>query len=121
MPEQDATREQVAQSSCAYSSVMPFFVAPANHEDFDPGELARMKAEQGATISVCIPARDEAATIAAIVGAIRSELVDRAGLVDEVVVLDDGSTDRTAALAAAAGARVESVVAILPEVGPGSG
>ena len=54
-------------------------------------------------ISVCIPARDEGATVGAIVGRILDAL---AALVDEVLVVDDHSTDDTAAAAAAAGARV---------------
>ena len=41
--------------------------------------------------------------------------------VTEVVVLDDGSTDDTAAVAAAAGARVVAEASVLPEAGPGSG
>lgn len=67
-------------------------------------------------MSVCLPARDEAATIGAIVG----EAV-RLDIVDEVVVLDDGSTDATAAVATAAGARVVSEASVLPETGLGSG
>jgi len=69
-----------------------------------------------AGVSVCLPARSEAATIGAIVAeAVRLELVS------EVVVLDDGSTDDTAAVARAAGARVVSEASVLPETGPGSG
>ena len=51
--------------------------------------------------TLCLPARDEEATVGPIVAIAR-------GLVDEVLVVDDGSTDRTAAVAAAAGARVVS-------------
>jgi glucosyl-3-phosphoglycerate synthase len=69
-----------------------------------------------ANVSVCLPARNEAATI----GAIVSEAV-RLEMVSEVVVLDDGSTDDTAAVATAAGARVVSEASVLPETGPGSG
>jgi glucosyl-3-phosphoglycerate synthase len=67
-------------------------------------------------VSVCLPARDEAATI----GAIVAETV-RLELVSEVVVLDDGSTDDTAAVATAAGARVVRETSVLPETGSGSG
>ena len=42
-------------------------------------------------------------------------------LVEEVVVIDDGSTDATAAIASGAGARVVAESALLPEAGPGSG
>ena len=59
----------------------------------------------GRTVSVVIPALDEAATVAGVVGPLQDELVP-AGLVDEVVVVDGGSTDGTAEIAAKAGARV---------------
>jgi glucosyl-3-phosphoglycerate synthase len=60
-------------------------------------------------ISVCIPARDEAATIGPIVESIMSTLAtasDGPPLVDEIIVVDDGSEDRTAELAGRSGARV---------------
>ncbi|MCW2500363.1 MAG: glycosyl transferase family 2 [Frankiales bacterium] len=66
-------------------------------------DLVALKGDQ--TVSVLIPALDEAATVAGVVGPLVEELVP-AGLVDEVVVVDGGSRDRTAALAAEAGARV---------------
>ncbi len=72
-------------------------------------------------VSVCLPARDEAATVGAIVAEIRAQLSGRRGLVDEIVVLDDGSRDDTAATARAAGARVVAERDVLPEAGPGSG
>jgi glucosyl-3-phosphoglycerate synthase len=67
-------------------------------------------------ISVCLPARNEASTIAAIV----REAVGAAG-VEEVVVVDDASADDTAAVAAEAGARVVREAEVLPEAGPGAG
>ena len=57
------------------------------------------------TVSVVVPALDEAATVAGVVGPLVDELVP-AGLVDEVLVVDGGSSDGTADAAAAAGARV---------------
>ncbi len=66
-------------------------------------------------IAVVIPARNEAATIGRIVEVVADELCRRYPLVDELVVVDDGSTDATASISAAAGARV------VPSVGTGKG
>ena len=58
-------------------------------------------------VPYCLPARDEAATVGAIVDTIRTRLVDDVPLVDELLVVDDHSSDRTAAAVAAdAGAAV---------------
>jgi glycosyltransferase involved in cell wall biosynthesis len=53
------------------------------------------------TVSVVIPACNEAAAIAGVIEGLRA-----AGAWHEILVVDDGSTDETAALAAAAGALV---------------
>ncbi|MEV5124247.1 glucosyl-3-phosphoglycerate synthase [Streptomyces decoyicus] len=88
------------------------------------GQLLEAKRQTGRTVSVVLPALDEEATVGAIVSVIRAELMTEAvPLVDELVVLDSGSTDRTAEVAAAAGARVvhrDSVLPRLPAL-PGKG
>jgi glucosyl-3-phosphoglycerate synthase len=92
-----------------------------DRDEFHPARLAEAKAEAGAPfVSVCLPAKDEAATIGAIVGRI-CELGRGWGVVDEVVVVDDGSTDATGEVARAAGAVVVRAVDVLPECGPGTG
>jgi len=92
-----------------------------HHEDFAAGQLAERKDRAGHVVSVCLPARDEADTVGRIVTNLRSTLVDRIGLVDEVLVMDDHSSDRTADVARDAGARVLAVGDVLPELGPGEG
>jgi glucosyl-3-phosphoglycerate synthase len=71
--------------------------------------------KRGQRVSVCVPARDEESTIGPIVARIVAELVEAVPVVDEVLVMDDGSTDRTAAVAARAGAKVVSTQEVLPE------
>jgi len=75
------------------------------------------------SIGVVLPARNEAATVGTIVERIHRELVERVALIDEVVVVDSGSIDATAELAAAAGARVVTQSRVLPHLGdvPGKG
>jgi len=78
-------------------------------------------AKAGRTVSVCIPCKNEAATIGTLVEMMRSELVDTNGLVDELIVLDDNSVDETAAIAAAHGATVVSVNTVNAVYGEGRG
>lgn len=70
---------------------------------------AVVAAKAGRTVSVCIPCRDEAATIGPLVSVIRRELMSDIGLVDELIVLDDRSTDDTARVAVHSGAQVVSI------------
>ncbi len=53
------------------------------------------KRASGQTVSVVLPALNEEATVGDIVSVIRHDLVHQVPLVDEVVVIDSGSTDRT--------------------------
>ncbi len=78
-------------------------------------------AKDGRTISMCIPCRDEVATIGPIVAAARHHLIERFGVLDELLVLDDRSTDDTAAVAADAGATVIAIDDIHRRHGVGHG
>ncbi|WP_295625016.1 glucosyl-3-phosphoglycerate synthase [uncultured Corynebacterium sp.] len=71
------------------------------------------------SVSVVVPALNEADTVAAVIDSVRPSL--DAGIVDEIIVVDSDSTDATAEIAAAAGARVVNWRDVLPDVEPRRG
>ncbi|GHH03652.1 glucosyl-3-phosphoglycerate synthase [Streptomyces rubradiris] len=91
--------------------------------DRPPHQVLAAKQRTGQTISVVLPALNEEETVGDIVTVIRRDLVEQIPLVDEVVVVDSGSTDRTSEVAARAGARVVHRDEILPRIPavPGKG
>ncbi|MBD3390936.1 MAG: glucosyl-3-phosphoglycerate synthase [Chitinivibrionales bacterium] len=77
------------------------------HTDFIPLQsVAKEKRRQNLTVSLVVPALNEAATVGRIVSATRKALVDQVGLLDEIIVMDGLSADRTREEAARAGATV---------------
>ena len=95
-----------------------------HHSEFwDMQELVRAKHEAGLTISLCIPTLNEETTIGKEIIVLKSELMDRYPLIDEIAVIDSGSTDRTLEIAASYGADTYLSADILPEHGfkPGKG
>ncbi len=86
-----------------------------DHRDYPP--LRVLGAKRGRLVSVCLPARNEAGTVGQAVGLIRRELMELHPVVDELIVIDDGSSDATAAVAAEAGARVVEAKGVLSDYG----
>ncbi len=84
------------------------------HHSRFPAEL--LAAERTSTVSVCVPAREEAATI----GMIVRDLVGlrERGVIDQVVVADDASEDGTGRIAAEEGAEVHIQSDLLASYGP---
>jgi glycosyltransferase involved in cell wall biosynthesis len=82
--------------------------------DFPPELLHARKGQT--TVAVVIPTKECAPTIDAVLGDTVAPLAE-VGLVDELIVIDAGSVDGTAEVAAAAGARVIQQDEILPEHG----
>ncbi|MBV9473365.1 MAG: glucosyl-3-phosphoglycerate synthase [Solirubrobacterales bacterium] len=82
------------------------------HNAYPP---ARLAAERQRSVSVCLPARDEARTI----GTILQRLIPlrECGAVDQIVVVDR-SSDGTAEIAGGLGVEVHEQEALLPELGP---
>ncbi|MGF7235712.1 MAG: glucosyl-3-phosphoglycerate synthase [Frankia sp.] len=87
---------------------------------FRAADLAALKT---GPISVVLPALNESATVGDIAYAVRKQLMEEVPLVDELVVIDPGSLDATAEVAALAGARVVAEADVLPRFGrvPGKG
>ncbi len=95
-----------------------------HHGDFPTGPVLEAKARAGTTVSVCIPARDEGSTVGSVVRAVVQPFLaghGGNGLVDEVIVLDDGSRDDTAEQARDAGASVVAGSRRGRRQGPGHG
>jgi glucosyl-3-phosphoglycerate synthase len=79
---------------------------------------ALRSAKRGRRVSVVLPALNEQATVGSIVAAILPLTRGPEPLVDELVVLDSGSTDATRAVAAEAGAVVIGREEVLPHIEP---
>lgn len=95
-----------------------------HHSNFwDIKWLMEEKERQGLTISLCLPALNEEATIGQEIVILKAELYDRFRLVDEIAVIDSGSTDRTCEIASSFGADVYVAAEHLTEQGdrPGKG
>jgi len=78
-----------------------------HHAEFaDLRRLVQLKEKQGLTISLVLPTLNEEATIGPIVARAIREMMGRVPLLDEILVIDSDSTDRTSEIAEAEGARV---------------
>lgn len=99
------------------SGVRDWLAARSSRADHWPvRELLAAKGDT--TVSVVLPACNEAATVGLIVQMVRETLMRRHPLVDELVVVDSCSTDATAEVARAAGARVVSQNEVLDHLPP---
>lgn len=88
-------------------------------DDWAVGDLLRAKSET--RVSLVVPARNEAATVGAVVSRVRGALMDTVGLLDEIVVIDSDSTDATYSVAQDAGAKVFRSADIRPDLGTFAG
>lgn len=91
-------------------------LATFDHSQFQLEELLPLKSEP---ITVCVPTRETAATIAATVRELAA--LRENGLIDQILVIDAASADCTATIAHEAGAEVFQEAELLPETGPVAG
>lgn len=93
-----------------------------HHSQFwDLLSLIEAKEKKNLKISLCLPALNEEETIGKEIVVFRSELMERYPLLDEIAVIDSGSTDQTREISAEYGADVYLAENILPEVGDKKG
>ena len=86
-----------------------------HHAAYSVERIARERSRQGLGVSVCLPARECAATVGQVVRAL-CELRE-GGALDEVVVVDAASADGTAEIAREAGAAVRQEAELLADFG----
>ena len=88
-----------------------------HYSDFrDIQRLIDIKKKKNLEISLCLPTLNEGKTIAKEIIIMKSELMTRNPLLDEIVVIDSGSSDDTVEVAKAFGAKVYNADEILPNL-----
>jgi len=87
------------------------------HAFSDLAHLAAVKRRQGLTISLGLPALNEEPTIGEEIAVLRRALMEHVPLLDEIAVIDSGSSDRTVAVARGLGVPAYQHAEILPETG----
>ncbi|NTW03445.1 MAG: glucosyl-3-phosphoglycerate synthase [Oscillochloris sp.] len=83
----------------------------------DLNQLFALKRQQGVTISLALPTLNEEQTISEIIEQVQEHLMRRVPLLDEIVLIDSGSDDRTREIAIAHGLPVHIHQEILPQYG----
>ena len=89
--------------------------AAAEFDDIE--HLAELKRAQGLTISLALPALNEAESVGKVIRTIQRALMLKVPLLDEIVLVDSNSTDATREIAARLGVPVFIHQELLPEYG----
>lgn len=91
------------------------------NEFSDLAELVRQKVNQNLTISLALPALNEETTVGRVIEVLKFETMQQVPLLDEIVLIDSDSNDRTREIAAGLGIPVYIHQQLLPEYGARSG
>jgi glycosyltransferase involved in cell wall biosynthesis/nucleotide-binding universal stress UspA family protein len=91
------------------------------NEFSDLKELMALKEKRGTTISLALPALNEEETVGKVIRTIKKKLMESVPILDEIVLIDSNSTDRTREIAADLGVPVYIHQELLPEMEPRSG
>jgi len=115
-----AAADRAAEEARAVPAKVERWFGESNfhHGEFaDLRRLVTLKEKQHLTVSLVLPTLDEEETIGPIVRRAMREMVGRVPLLDEVLVIDSNSSDRTREIAEAEGARVVRHMDVLPRYG----
>jgi glycosyltransferase involved in cell wall biosynthesis/nucleotide-binding universal stress UspA family protein len=112
--------ESEAAGQTAISVLVDKWFAENTYHAEEFGDLDRLlaaKRAQGLTISVALPALNEEQTVGHVIRTIRAALVQRLALVDEMVLIDSASTDRTRQIARSLNIPVYVHQEVFPDLG----
>ncbi|MFL5756644.1 MAG: glucosyl-3-phosphoglycerate synthase [Chloroflexota bacterium] len=115
-----AAADRAAEEARAVPARVERWFAEANfhHAEFaDLARLVQLKQKQGITVSLVLPTLNEEETIGPIVRRAVREMVERHQLLDDILVIDSASTDRTREIAELEGARVVQHSEVLTRYG----
>ena len=114
----DVLSERMGQTAISML-VDKWFAENTYHADefTDLHQLLALKRQQGVSISVALPALNEEGTVGNVIHTVKSALMDAVPLLDEIVLMDSDSTDRTRQIAAELGVPVHIHQQTLPQYG----
>ena len=114
-----AAPDETAGAQAISILVDKWFAENTFHADefADLAHLLELKRSQGVSISLALPALNEEETVGKVIRTIKRALMDKAPLLDEIVLIDSDSTDRTREIARRLGVPVFIHQHLLPELG----
>lgn len=120
MAQDEEQAQQIWQQQRDLSAIVDRWFAENTFSSTEYDDLQRLlalKQQQGVRISLGLPTLNEEQTIGEIIGQVQEHLMEQTPLLDEVVLIDSGSQDRTREIAAAHGIPVYIHQEILPQYG----
>jgi glucosyl-3-phosphoglycerate synthase len=112
-------QEEAAGAHAISVLVDQWFAQNTYHADEfeDMRQLLAWKKQRGWRISLALPSRNEEATVGRVIRTIRKSLMEKVPLLDEIVLMDSNSSDRTQEIARAEGVPVYIHQELLPDLG----
>jgi len=119
VPVADWVAYRTTRSRWSPSEVQKWFAENTFHarEFADLDRLLALKRKRGLTISLGLPALNEEETVGQVIRVLKDALVERCPLLDEIVLIDSDSTDRTREIATSLGIPVVRHAEVLPQHG----